>query len=148
MYFITYLNILLYNKVVMLRHANILLVFSSLCFLCPSILSFYKAHYIHSLLAFQSSIISTIYWSNTENKQMLFYDRISARLSCMYWVLFSCVQQHIYRKYISALWLTSVLCYIKSSQLSGLKSPPYYWVFIHFLFHMSTVTSGILLFLY
>jgi hypothetical protein len=132
----------------MLKNANILLVFSSLCFLFPSLLSFYKAHYIHSVLSFQSSIISTMYWSNTKNEQMLFYDRISARLSVIYWILFSSVQKHVYGKYICTLWLTSLLCYIKSSELTKLKSPPYYWAWIHFLFHMSTAASGCILFLY
>ena len=64
-----------------MSHTNFLLVFSSLCFLYPSILSFYKSHYIHSILCFQSSIFSTLYWYNTTyttytNYQYFWYKRV------------------------------------------------------------------------
>ena len=132
----------------MLPHANILLVFSSLCFLCPSFLSFYKAHYIHSVLCFQSSIISTMYWSNTENKQMLFYDRIAATLACVYWLMFSSIQQHKYAKQVSAFYMTSAISFAASNHLSSLTLRPAYWVFSHFLFHMCIVTGGSIYFLF
>jgi hypothetical protein len=132
----------------MLQNANILLVFSSLCFLFPSILSFYKAHYIHSVLCFQSSIISTMYWSNTENKQMLVYDKVAARLASIYWLMFSSIQQHKYAKQICAFYVISAISYIASNQLSTIKLRPKYWVLVHFLFHMSTITGGCIYFLF
>lgn len=131
-----------------MSHTNFLLVFSSLCFLYPSILSFYKSYYIHSILCFQSSIFSTLYWYNTSNKQMLVYDKCSARISCVYWLVFTYVQKHRYIQYVSALYLISAISYFASSRLSKLQPRPSYWVFIHFLFHMSTVSGGSIYFIF
>ncbi len=127
-----------------LIHSNPLLVFTSLCFLCPSILSFLKAHYIHSILCFHSSIISTLYWCNTHNKHMLLYDQYAATIASVYWLSYTFLKPHKYKSYIVLFYTISAISYYTSLTISDISS---YWVLFHFVFHMSTITGSTVYFL-
>jgi hypothetical protein len=117
-----------------LPYANPLLILSSLCFLCPSFLSYYKSHYIHSILCFHSSVISTLYWCNTSNKHMLLYDQYAATTASVYWLTYTFITPHKYKHYVSLFFTLSAVSYYTSLQFSVDFRSEYLSIFLGWIF--------------
>lgn len=121
---------------------NTYLILSSLCFLFPSFFAFHKQYFLHGLLCFNASMVSTLYWCDTDDKQMLLYDKCAATMSCVFWLAHFCFASHKYKSYVVPFYSLSAICYFMSLQTYDLYPDTDDWVTFHVLFHVLIAIGG------
>ena len=135
-------TILDYPNIHTMETTNTYLILSSLCFLFPSFFAFHKHYFVHSFLCFNASIVSTLYWCDTDDKQMLLYDKCAAAMSCVFWAIHFYFASHKYKSYVVPFYSLSAICYVASLQVHELYPDTDGWVTFHVLFHVLIAIGG------
>jgi hypothetical protein len=116
-----------------------LLINSSLSFLLSSFYAYYNKLYFISVVIFITSVISSLYWSNTENKLYYICDIVCSRLLFTFMFINGMLHYDFsnYSELLFSLLILSLLVnsFIGSHYLFNNNND--YWVYYHFLFHIN-----------